>query len=161
MSDRLGEVAIVGYHLNAWNETPSHAQISGHAVQLEGFTSDEPATVILIGSDGRCITLLVIAPDASEHVARQELDSAAEPADGIGVDVTSEANRAASRSVSGVAARLAHHEGSGGDVERAAEIARWCEEAAQQFVNARTQAFVSILVEHIVRNRMTSPHAAR
>ena len=65
LSDRLGQVAVVGYHLNAWTETPPQAQIAGLTVHLQGFTSEEPASVILIGRDGRRITLRIIAPDAS------------------------------------------------------------------------------------------------
>ena len=58
-----------------------------------------------------------------------------------------------------VAAQLARHEGRG-DPQRAAEITRWCEETARQFVNAPIQAFVPILVEHIVRRRMDAGRAA-
>lgn len=152
LSDRLGQVAMVGYHRNAWAEMPPQVQIAGHAVQLQGFTSDEPASVILIGSDGRRITLRVIAPDTSEQIAQRELDSASEPAPG-GIPMTSEADLAA-RSLAEVADRLARHEG--GDGQRASEITRWCDEAARQFSNAPVQAFVPILVEHIVRNRMNA-----
>ncbi|HME47278.1 DUF5994 family protein, partial [Mycobacterium sp.] len=49
LSDRLGQVAVVGYHLNAWTETPPQVQIAGLTVHLQGFTSEEPASVILIG----------------------------------------------------------------------------------------------------------------
>ena len=156
LSDRLGEVAVVGYHLNAWTETPPQAQIAGLTVHLQGFTSEEPASVILIG-DGRRITLRVIAPDASEQVAREELDAASKRA-GTGIAVTSEAERAAARSVTEVAAQLARQEGRG-DPQRAAEITRWCEETARRFVNAPIQAFVPI-VEHIVRCRMDAGSAA-
>jgi hypothetical protein len=58
-----------------------------------------------------------------------------------------------------VAAQLARHEGRG-DPQRTAEIVRWCQEAAQQFVHAPIQAFVPILVHHIVRNRMVGTHPA-
>ena len=62
LSDRLGKVAVVGYHRNAWTQTPPQMQVAGATVQLQGFTSDEPASVILIGRDGRRVTLLVISP---------------------------------------------------------------------------------------------------
>ena len=52
-----------------------------------------------------------------------------------------------------VAEKLARHEGLD-DQQRIAQIKRWCEEAAQQFVDAPVQTFVPILVEHIVRNRI-------
>ncbi|WP_369332978.1 three-helix bundle dimerization domain-containing protein [Mycobacterium scrofulaceum] len=52
-----------------------------------------------------------------------------------------------------VADKLARHEGLE-DERRTAQIKRWSEEAAEQFVDAPVQTFVRILVEHIVRNRM-------
>ena len=52
-----------------------------------------------------------------------------------------------------VADKLARHGGRNDD-QRTAQIRRWSEEAAQQFVNAPLQTFVPILAEHIVRNRM-------
>ncbi len=158
LSDRLGKVSMVGYHLKAWTETPPQVEIAGHTVQLQGFTAGEPASVIVFGRDGDYLTLLVIPPDASDQVARQELDAASKRADG-GIAVNSEAERAAVRAMTDVAARLARREG-GGDVQRAAEITRWCEEAAQQFSSAPIQAFVPILVEHIVRKRMDAPRPA-
>lgn len=157
LSDRLGQVSVVGYHRDAWTETPSQVEIAGLTVQLQGVTSDEPNSVILIG-EGRHIALLVIPPDASEQVARQELDAASERAD-AGIAVNNPAERSAARSVTEVAARLARHEGRG-DPRRAAEIMRWCEETAQQFIDAPIQAFVPILVENLVRSRMDAPRAA-
>ena len=76
LSDRLGKVAVVGYHRNAWTQTPPQMQVAGATVQLQGFTSDEPASVILIGRDARRVTLLVISPGASAAVAREEFDAA-------------------------------------------------------------------------------------
>lgn len=155
LSDRLGQVILVAYHLDAWPETPPQVEIAGATVQLQGFTSHEPASVIVFGRDGHYVTLLVVPSDVSDDVARQELDAASLPAEG-GVVVNDEAERAAAQSLIEVAAQLARHEGRG-DVQRAAEITRWCEEAAQQFSSAPIQAFVPILVEHIVRNRMDAP----
>lgn len=67
LSDRLGAVTMVGYHLNAWMPAPPQMQIDGETVQLQGFSSDEPATVILIGGDGRRVCILVVAPDATDE----------------------------------------------------------------------------------------------
>ncbi len=150
VSDRLGQVVMVGYRRNGWHETPPLAEIAGHTIELLGFTSDEPASVILIGEDGRHITLHVIRPDASEEVARQALEEARVPADADGAPASPPT---VARSVADVADKLARHEGLD-DEQRTAQIKRWCEEAAQQFVDAPVQAFVPILVEHIVRNRM-------
>jgi hypothetical protein len=154
VSDRLGQVVLIGYRRNGWDETPPLVEIAGHTVELLGFTSDEPASVILIGEDGHHVTLHVIRPDTTERVARQALEEARGTAD------TGEAPAGApaiARSVADVADKLARHEGRG-DPERTAQIMRWSEEAAQQFVGAPVQAFVPILVEHIVRNRMMESH---
>ena len=150
VADRLGRVVMVGYRRDGWDETPPLAEIAGHTVELLGFASDEPASVILIGEDGRHLTLHVIRPDASEEVARQALEEARGSAD---TRMAPARPPAVARSVTDVAAKLARQEGRG-DERRTAQIRRWCEEAAQQFVDAPVQAFVPILVEHIVRNRM-------
>jgi uncharacterized protein DUF5994 len=156
VSDRLGKIVMVGYRRNGWDETPPLAEIGGHTIELLGFASDEPASVILIGEDGRHITLDVIRPDASEQVARQALEEARGSA---AADITPAGPPAVARSVADVAHKLARHEGRD-DEQRTAQIRRWCEEAAQQFVAAPVQAFVPILVEHIVRNRMMESRAA-
>ncbi|MGO9152848.1 DUF5994 family protein [Mycobacterium sp.] len=150
VSDRLGRIVMVGYRRNGWDETPALAEIAGHTVELLGFASDEPASVILIGEDGGHVTLHVIRPDASEEVARKALDEARGSANAGDAPANAPA---VARSAAEVAAKLARHEGSD-DEQRTAQIKRWCEEAAQQFVAAPVQAFVPILVEHIVRNRM-------
>ena len=159
LSDRLGQVALVDDCRNGWHETPPLAEINGHTIELLGFNSDEPASLILIGENGCHITLHVIGPDAGEEVARQALEQAGIPAGAQGAP----AGRATvARSVSDVADKLAKHEGLD-DAHRTAEIKRWCEEAAQQFIEAPVQTFVPILVEHIVRNRMieSRPHDRR
>jgi hypothetical protein len=158
LSDRLGRITMVGYHLDAWSDTPPQVEIAGLTVQLQGFTSNEPASVIVFGRDGHYITLLVVPSDVSDEVARQELDAASQPANGR-VALNDEAGLAAAQSLIEVAAQLARHEGRD-DVQRAAEITRWCEEAAQQFSSAPIQAFVPLLVGHIVRNRMDAPRPA-
>ncbi len=150
LSERLGPVVMVGYRRNGWGETPSLIEIDGHTVELLGFTSDEPASVILIGEDGHHVTLNVIRPDAAEEVARQALEQAGVPADADGAPV---GHSTVARSLADVAAKLARHEGLD-DEQRTAQIKRWSEEAAEQFVDAPVQSFVPVLVEHIVRNRM-------
>jgi len=144
LSHRLGQITLVGYHLNAWTDTPPQVEIAGNTVELVGVTSDEPNSVILVGK-GHHIALHVISTDASEQVARQELDAASRPAHG-----DTAVNEAA---VTEVAAQLARREGSK-DPHRLAEIKQWCEEAAQQFINAPVQVFVPILIENMVRERM-------
>lgn len=150
VAERLGPVVMVGYRRNGWEETPPLLAIGGHTVELLGFTSDEPSTVILIGADGHHLTLHVIRPDASEEVARQALEQVRAPAEDT---VPQQPRSTVARSVADVAEKLARHEGLD-DEERTAQIKRWSEEAAEQFVDAPVQTFVPVLVEHIVRNRM-------
>lgn len=148
LSERMGRVVMVGYRRNGWDETPALIEVAGHTVELLGFTSDEPTSIILIGENGRHITLQVIRPDTGEAAAREALERA-----GIPADAAPAARSTVARSVADVAEKLALHEGFG-DEERTAQIKRWSEEAAEQFVDAPVQTFVPILVEHIVRNRM-------
>jgi hypothetical protein len=157
LSDRLGQVVGVGYRRDGWTDAPPQVDIAGHPVQLMGFTSDEPASVIVIGHDGHHLTLRVIAPETSDEAAREALAAIPERAnDGT----ASRRATAAARSVADVAQKLASHKGRDDD-QRAAEIMRWCEEAAEQFEAARIQSFVPILVEHIVHNRMFQTRAAK
>jgi hypothetical protein len=154
--DRLGRVVMVGYLRNGWTDTPPEIDVAGHRIELLAFDSAEPASVIVIGHDGRHLTLRVIPSETSEQSALQALDAI--PARGSGT-TTGHTGSAVVRSVADVADRLARHEGRG-DEERNAELMRWCEEAAAQFDEARIQTFVPILVEHIVRNRMYHDRAA-
>ena len=157
LSDQLGQVVMVGYRRNGWAKTPPLAEVAGHTIELLGFSSDKPASVIVIGEDGRHLTLYVIRPDASEKVARQALQEARGSA---GAGAAPASRSAVARSVADVADKLARHEGSG-DEQRTAQIRQWAEEAAQQFADAPLQTFVPILVEHIVRNRMIQSRRKR
>ncbi|QLL08509.1 DUF5994 family protein [Mycobacterium vicinigordonae] len=148
VSDRLGRVVMVGYHRHGWDEVPSRAQVAGHTIELLGFSSDEPASVMLVGEDGDHLFLHVIRPETGPEEARRALEAARVPAEPGPAGQSQVA-----RSVADVAVTLAKHEGRE-DQQRTAEIARWCEQAAQQFADAPIQTFVPVLVEHIVRNRM-------
>ncbi len=150
LSDRLGQVVGVGYCHDGWTDVPPHIDVAGHPVQLVGFTSDEPATVIVIGHDGHHLTLRVIAPDTCDQAAREALAAIPERSNDGTAGLRA---AAAARSVVDIAQKLASHEGRN-DPQRTAEILRWCEEAAGQFESARIQGFVPILVEHIVNNRI-------
>lgn len=156
VSERLGQVVMVGYRRNGWEETPPLAQIGDHTIELLGFNSDEPTSVILIGEGGQHITLHVIRPDSDEGAARRALEEARISAN---ADAAPTSRSTVARSVADVADKLARHEGLH-DQQRTAQIKRWSEEAVAQFVDAPVQTFVPILVEHIVRNRMleSRPH---
>ncbi|OBK89403.1 DUF5994 family protein [Mycobacterium sp. 1165178.9] len=159
LSGRLGQVVMVGYRRNGWHNTPAVAEIDGHTIELLGFTSDEEASVIVMGGNGRHITLHVIRPDTDEDAARQALEAVRAPA-APATAVSPAIRVTVRRSVAEVAEKLARHEALG-DERRNAQIRRWCEETAQRFIDAPVQTFVPILVEHIVRNRMMESRKQR
>jgi Family of unknown function (DUF5994) len=155
LSDRLGRIVMVGYRRNGWHDTPALVEIAGQTVELLGFTSDEPASIILFGEDGRHLTLHVIRPETGEEAAQQALQQAAlANPDAVPADHSTVA-----KSLADVADKLDRREGLG-DEQRTAQIKEWCEQAALQFADAPVQAFVPILVEHIVRNRMIESRRA-
>jgi Family of unknown function (DUF5994) len=156
VSERLGQIVMVGYHRHGWNDTPPLAEIGGQTIELLGFAGDEPASVMLIGEDGRHLTLHVIRPDVGDEVARHALEHAGVHADAAAAPA---GLSTVARAVADIADKLAGHEGVG-DEQRTAQIKGWCEEAAQHFVDAPVQAFVPVLVEHIVRNRMKESRVA-
>ena len=82
LAERLGRVVMVGYLRNGWTNTPPEIDIAGQTIELLGFDSAEPASVILIGNDGHHLTLRVIAPETSEQDARQALDAVPERGSG-------------------------------------------------------------------------------
>ena len=138
----LGQVNLVGYHRDAWTKTPPEIEIAGQTVELVGLTSDEPNSVILVAKDHH-IALLVIPPDIGEVVAERELKEPSKRGE-TGV------NQAM---VNQLAAKLARHEGSN-DPRRLDQITKWCEDAAERFVDVPVQVFVPILIENMVRSRM-------
>ena len=151
--ESVGPVALVGYRHDGWTDAPPQITTAGgQSVELLGFDSDEPPTVIVIGQNGHHLMLRVIAPVTDEEEARRALDAVPDGPVGPG-----RGGWAASTTIAGVAKKLAEHQGRN-DPERDAEIARWCDEATSQFDDVRIQSFVPILVEHIVNNRI---HEAR
>lgn len=118
-------------------------------VRLEGFTAEDPHTVLVIGTDGRRIALLVVPPDTSDAGAQDALSTASRPDHN---ERGGEAQDSAARSLSEVATRLPRREGA--NERRTAQISNWVDEAAEQFVHAPVQSYVPILVEHIVRGRL-------
>lgn len=149
LSDRLDRVVLVGYHVSGWQEAPAQVEYDGRPVRLDEFRSDAPHTLLLIGTDGQRIALLVVAANTPQATAHRMLLTASQPAE----DSAGEAKDSAARSITEVATRLAHREGAKND-QRTATIAQWVEQAAAQFTHAPIQAFVPILVEHIVRGHM-------
>ena len=44
LSTRLGQIAIVGYHRDAWDAAPGKLDVAGHAVHLQDLVSPNPPT---------------------------------------------------------------------------------------------------------------------
>jgi hypothetical protein len=83
---RLGHVERVSYHLGAWDAAPRRITVDGRLLRLGGYRSQNPHTVDVIGSTGRRITLLVLAPSTAEAVAHQVLMKAARRDNVDGID---------------------------------------------------------------------------
>lgn len=151
---RVDVVALVGYHRDAWEAAPDELDIAGHAVGLEGFTSSSPATVLVIGTAGERVTLLVVPPDTAESEAQQLLADGGRPdGDSSPIESGPEAAASTAHSLDDLTTRLARVHGET-DPHRTALIGSWVEDAARQFTHARVQVFVPILVEHVVRSRL-------
>jgi Family of unknown function (DUF5994) len=142
LSTDLGQIALVGYHRDAWNAAPGQLEMSGHAVHLEGFVSPDPPTMVVIANSGRRVTLRVVPPETDDATAAQAMAVATH------LSVEADTGRRAS-------------EADTAEPGQAALISRWVAEVADQFTNAPIQAFVPILVEHIVRGRLQDAHADR
>ena len=125
---------------------------------LEGFTAEGPQTVIVIGTSGPRLTLLVIPPQTSEIAAQDALAEAAQPTTDTTATTAVKDAEAADESLHELTRRIKRlSRQGGGPVEDTAIIERMVHEAEQQFQDAPIQAYVPILVEHIVRQRIAVP----
>ena len=108
LHDRVGSVALVGYHSNAWEPVPAELNVRGRSVRFQGFTSDNPHTLIVVGTDSRRVALLVVPPDTTGVAADRALSDASRPpaAD------EGEPDDATARSLDDVATRLAERTGT-------------------------------------------------
>ncbi len=150
LSDTLPDVAVVGYDLAAWKPAPDGLDTATGRVHLQGFVADDPEIVVVIGRDGQTLSLLVVPVGASAATAAGRLEEAGRPpAPFLG----SAEERGTDRALASVAARLTRGVGRRRGVAPEL-IADWVDEAARQFVAAPIQAFVPILVEHLVRSRI-------
>lgn len=152
LTDRVGTVAVVGYHLNAWSHAGPQLDTGSGTIILQGFTADDPQTILIIGANGKRVTLVVVPSATSDACAWQALHTGSDPAMPPPAAAESHADVAIDQSLEEVATRLASLDGR--TDERTANIARWVHNAAQQFLDAPVQAFVPILVEHIVRQKL-------
>jgi hypothetical protein len=161
LSAHLGPIALIGYRRDGWNPAPDQLDHAGYAVHLEGFVSPGPPTLVVVDKSGRRITMRVVPPETDSAAAAELM--AANATHYSGHDdggAATNADAASTISLDEVATRLARLPGNT-DPAQAALISRWVTEAADQFRQAPIQAFVPILVEHIVRRRLYSNRADR
>jgi hypothetical protein len=74
----VGPVIRVTYHLDTWGEVARKAPVDGRMVRFEGFRTIDPHTVVVIGSDRRRVSLLVVPPGIPAGVASAVLRSVAD-----------------------------------------------------------------------------------
>lgn len=97
----------------------------------------------------------VVSPEAGAVEAQRTMSAGCLPEAGPNI----EAQEAAATALSEVTTKLAGLSGPLDDA-RVALITRWVSEAARHFAHAPVQTFVPILVEHIVRDRLTAAGTA-
>ena len=161
LSADLGPIALVGYHRDAWEPAPDRLDLAGHPIHLVGFGSPNPPTLIVIADTGRRVTLRVVAPETDGARATEVMAAVTHhTVEQHTAGPDNNASAAESRSLDELATRLSRLPGNA-EPERVALISSWVDEAADQFSNARIQVFVPILVEHIVRGRLSKMDADR
>jgi len=117
--------------------------------------------VVVIADSGRRVTVQVVPPESDSATAAQAMMAATHQYAEHDTDArVTKAETAEANSLDEVAARLARLPGNTGP-QQAALICGWVGEAAAQFSDAPIQAFVPILVEHIVRGRIRDNRADR
>ncbi|MEV7044022.1 DUF5994 family protein [Amycolatopsis sp. NPDC051061] len=77
LTDRLGRIDRVTYHLGEWPASPRRVSFGGEAVRLEGFRSQHAGTLTVIGWNRNRLTLLVVPPETGPEAAEQVLETAA------------------------------------------------------------------------------------
>ncbi len=148
---RIGTVVLVGYYINSWEPAPAHMDHDTGIVALHGFTSGPPESVVVVGTGGLRLALTVLTPQTTSTAAEYAFLQVTQPDD---------AAEETDPRLEEVGMRLAVVDGSRGP-ERAAVIAQWVSDAAEQFASAPVQAFVPILIEHIVRQKLGPRRHAR
>ena len=157
---RLGSIALIGYRRDAWNAAPDHLDLAGHEVHLQGFVSPNPPTLVVVDDRGQHVTMRVVPPETKPATAA-ELIAAAAVHDSVAPDDTGPAanpDEAEATYIDEVTARLCRQLGNT-EPQQSVLISQWVAEAAEQFREAPIQAFVPLLVEHIVRVRLCSNRA--
>jgi hypothetical protein len=76
---RIGRIDRVTYQLADWPAPERRLTFDDHVVRLEGFRSQQPGHLTVIGWDRDRLTLLVVSPETASDDAERALASAADP----------------------------------------------------------------------------------
>jgi hypothetical protein len=76
---RIGRIDRVTFQLADWPAPERRLTFDDHVVRLEGFRSQQPGHLTVIGWDRDRLTLLVVSPETSSDDAERALASAADP----------------------------------------------------------------------------------
>lgn len=76
LNSRLGLVRRIGYNSDVWGPLPRHITVDGHTTRLEGFTGLDPYSLRITGVTRRTLCLLIVPPDAAEHIGNGALTAA-------------------------------------------------------------------------------------
>jgi hypothetical protein len=86
LAARPGRIERVSYELTAWRPHGRRLLIGGEVVRFEGFRSQRPGTVTVIGKGRQRLTLLVVPPDTDPAEAWRTLAAASQPGNVDSVD---------------------------------------------------------------------------
>ena len=157
LADRLGPIALVAYHLDDWVDAPRSIDTGDGVARLEGFVQrpPDPHALSVVGTHGQHLTLILVAPGVDQAAADREMGEACRPGAPRPAPAPEEAF---STALAAVARRLTRRAEAAGAVPagQSVMITQWVHEAARQFSAAPVQAFVPVLVEHIVRQRVAA-----
>jgi hypothetical protein len=75
LTDRLGSIERLSYHLSDWGAAARTVKAGGGLVRLSGFRSQTAGTIDVLGPRQR-VTLLVVPPETSSPIAHDALVTA-------------------------------------------------------------------------------------
>lgn len=86
LSVRLGSIERVLYNLAEWAEVPAYLTTAGRRVRLDGYRTQPPNTLQVLGVGRDRILLLVVPPHAEPDDAHHAMMTAAAPGNTNTVD---------------------------------------------------------------------------
>ncbi|ONI77809.1 hypothetical protein ALI144C_30700 [Actinosynnema sp. ALI-1.44] len=76
LTPQLGLVRRIGYNPDVWGLLGRHMTVDGYTARLEGFTGLDSYCLRLTGVTGTMLCLLIVPPDAAEHMGHSALAAA-------------------------------------------------------------------------------------